>query len=161
MKKILVLILSLFGCGAVVPKTSPVLYEFTEDACYYYPRYYYKVDIGEDGQQRLSYSHDTETITIIRLREDVLAKIASVVLERKIYQIKEMYLPPMRVLDGYTWHLSIKYPNTKIYSTGQNARPKGSIREGIEKINEMLKSISAAAAEEDIIGYASHNDRRP
>ncbi|MBR6346892.1 MAG: hypothetical protein IKR69_05840 [Bacteroidales bacterium] len=161
MKKILALILSLAGCGAVLPEGKPEVYEYSHNTCAMYPYYYYKVDVGEDGQQRLSFSNYTDTITVVRLNEDVLGKIGEIVSGCRMHKIKESYTPSMLVLDGYTWHLSIKFPNTKIYSSGQNARPKGSIREGIEKINEMLKSISAAAAEEDIIGYASHNDRRP
>lgn len=160
MKRLLALLLSVISCGAqAVPEGAPEVYEYTENACYMYPRYYYKVDTGEDGVQRLYYSMDTNEISIIRLKEDVLSQIGAIVAENKLHRLKESYTPLMQVLDGYTWRLEIKYSSAKIYSTGQNARPKQSQRDAIDTINNLLQSIADAAAEEDIIGQALHYER--
>ena len=74
----------------------------------------------------------------------------------KLHKLKDHYLPPFEVLDGYGWGISIVYPEDSIWSGGSNAWPGGKLAEGINVINSRIQSIIDASTEADILEKKMH-----
>jgi hypothetical protein len=65
------------------------------------------------------------------------------VLEEKMYGYKESYSPIFKVLDGYSWHLRVRFSDgTSISSGGSNARPEG---DGLKRLENYLNQLIADA----------------
>ena len=120
---------------------------------------WYKIDHGEDGKLRLSYSHEGPEITIIRCPEDALGRIDGFVREYKLWRLKNSYVPRMRILDGYMWNTNIKYEGASIYTGGSNAWPPKRLSAGLSAIESYVRSIIDASGPEDVIGTDSHMNR--
>ena len=66
-----------------------------------------------------------------------------IVLEEKMYGYKESYSPIFKVLDGYSWHLRVRFSDgTSISSGGSNARPEG---DGLKRLENYLNQLIADA----------------
>lgn len=166
MKKIilsaLVMLNSLFhGCAAQTPKfydEAPTSFGYSYSGTMAFPIQWYEVDRDKDGTVRLSYSHDTNDITIYKAPDDLLEKIGAIARDSKLYKLKSHYDPPFEVLDGYGWHINIIYPGDSIWSGGTNAWPREDyLNGGISSILSLLHGLVEAAAPEDIIGTSTHH----
>ena len=161
MKKILLLITLMFlniftGCGFNGHNfydDTPTGYHFVRQGTMANPDYSYEIKTLEDGTVTLSYTRFDPVVTILKAPAGLLEEIGRIVRDCRIYNIKERYLPPMTVLDGYMWSMDIYYPEGKIYSHGSNAKPSGDIREGISQINALIAKVIEEASEEDVIGH--------
>ena len=144
-----------------LPEGIPSRYEYRYSGPVMYPMDWYLVEAGEDGTVRILSSHDGPEILVVRAPEDIFEQIDALVRKYKLQTLKRDYEPSFQVMDGFQWSLSIRYPEYKgVYSSGYHAWPKASLREGIDAINALLKGISEAAQDEDILGHESHDTRR-
>ena len=83
--------------------------------------------------------------------EDFFARVDALVAEYGLHRLKESYRPRMEVLDGYDWHVRIRFRENSIYSGGFNAGPSGKLASGIAAINQYVESLVDASSEEDVI----------
>lgn len=109
----------------------------------------YEVVLSASGVQTLSYSKYDGVIHSIVLQEDVLGKIDSIVISKKLYRLKERYLPPVTVYDGYSWSIRFSYQTNSVYSSGCNAYPSQKHREAIRAINDYLESFIPKEADSE------------
>ncbi len=151
-------LLSLLGCGSgKKPEGVPVSYEYRYNATMAYYITWYQVEKDSTGVVRLSYSKDhNPEITVLKAPSDLLEFIGRTAAEYKLHKLKDHYLPPFEVLDGYGWGISIVYPEDSIWSGGSNAWPGGKLAEGINVINSRIQSIIDASTEADILEKKMH-----
>lgn len=120
---------------------------------------WFRVDRGEDGKLRLAYSYKGPEITIIRCPDDALMRIDGLVREYKLWNLKNSYVPRMRILDGHMWSTYIRYEEASISTGGSNAWPPKRLSDGLSAIDSYVKSIIDASGPEDVIGTDSHKNR--
>ena len=149
MKTLLVLafalpLMSCSGDGNSNPKPDghAIAYEYKYDGTTAYPLAYYSVNKDNDGTIRISWSRPEgpeihETIA----PEDFFEKIDALVAEHKLYRLKSEYRPPFEILDGYRWHVYIRFERNSISSGGYNEWPPADLEAGIDAINDYIKSI--------------------
>lgn len=135
------MIIPLSFCSSQRPSGPIVSYHYTYSTCVMYPIYEYEVVLNASGKQTLNYSRNDGVMHPVPLEEDVLGKIDAIVKEYKLYRLKEHYMPPFDVLDGWSWNVQIGYQGESIYSGGSNARPPKKLQTGLEEINAYLKSF--------------------
>lgn len=152
-------LIPLLGCGQEKPEGALTSYEYRESRMKVSPSEYYRVD-RQEGIVRLAYSFEGDNeITVIRIDEDILAQIQDIVSGHRLWRLKDSYTPVARILDGYMWHVDIRYEGSSITSGGSNARPSGRLREGIESINALLRSLADNHSPDDLLGTEKHYDR--
>ena len=155
---------ALFSCGGHddnreiknVPGESIKEYVYSYSGTMMWYIDWYKIDRGEDGDLRLSCSHDGPDITIYRCPSDALQKIDGIVREYSLWNLKEHYRPDFEVLDGYSWHMYISYGEAGLSTGGFNAWPKKRLAEGLSKIQSYVESIIESSTEDDVVGTDSH-----
>ena len=170
MKSILAIVLAsillglLCACGisgtASKRPEGPVLsYTYSYSGMRAFPIRQYEVERDSLGQLQLRFSQDGPDITLYRIPEETLDRIGEIVLQNKLYKLKEHYRPTLEILDGYGWHVHIGYESSSISSGGSNAWPSASLSGGIEAINSLLDSLIQSASPDDIIGHESYLNR--
>ncbi len=131
------------------PATS---YEYSYNGTMMYPIEYYSVKSGADGAVRIAFLRNNEPeVRVIAGPEDFFARVDALVAEYGLRRLKESYRPRMEVLDGYDWHVRIRFRENAIYSGGFNAGPSGKLASGIAAINQFVESLIDASSEEDVI----------
>ncbi|MBQ6310220.1 MAG: hypothetical protein IJK74_01545 [Bacteroidales bacterium] len=140
------------------PEGTVTSYEYSYSGTMAYPIHFYTLKVLEDGTVQLGYSHDDNDIHLVRVPEEALKKIAEIAEEYSLHNLKGSYRPKMEVLDGYGWHIYIRYENGSISSGGTNAWPKKELSQGIHCINNYLDSLFNAATPQDSLGVAHHHD---
>ena len=131
------------------PATS---YEYSYNGTMMYPIEYYSVKRGADGAVRIAFLRNNEPeVRVIAGPEDFFARVDALVAEYGLRRLKESYQPRMEVLDGYDWHVRIRFRENTISSGGFNAGPSGKLASGIAAINQYVESLVDASSEEDVI----------
>lgn len=131
------------------PATS---YEFNYSSTAMYPIEHYRVFRDESGAVRIAYLLDQErVVSFIPAPEDIFERIDQAVSEYKLHRLRNIYTPRAHVLDGYGWHVSIRFRKNSIYAAGSNAWPPEKIYAGVTGINSYIRSVIEATAEEDIL----------
>lgn len=131
------------------PATS---YEFSYSGTAMYPIEYYQVFRDETGALRIAYLIDqAREVSIIPAPEDIFERIDRAVSEYKLHKLRSTYTPRALVLDGYGWHVRIRFRENSIYSGGSNAWPPDRIYAGVTGINSYIRSVIDATPEEDIL----------
>lgn len=131
------------------PATS---YEYSYNGTMMYPIEYYSVKRGADGAVRIAFLRNNEPeVRVIAGPEDFFARVDALVAEYGLHRLKESYRPRMEVLDGYDWHVRIRFRENAIYSGGFNAGPSGKLSSGIAALNQYVESLIDASSEEDVI----------
>ena len=156
MKHILIIamILSIFGCGDNGSKKleGPFkYYEYRETTMRAYPHEYYRLEMTEEQGMTLSWAKVNSPVTVLRVPESAAQELKSLILEHKLYNLKDSYKPPFRVLDGYMWHLYFRFGSEGVSCSADNARPPKQLQEGIEAINAFFNRLIDASTEDDII----------
>jgi len=87
----------------------------------------------------------------LKVDEQTLQRFRDIIKEEQIYNYARDYSPPFEVLDGYGWHLYIRFEGGKsIESSGHNATPGG---EGLTRLRslmtELVKSEKAVRLDEN------------
>ena len=162
MKAILALSLLSFihSCSGNMPEGLPIRYEYRLTQSMKYPIEWHLLEIGEDGLPRLLSSMSGDSITIVRVPEDIFVKIDSIARAGKLSRLKSHYSPKFQILDGKSWRMDLVYPGHKsIYSCGYHSWPPKKLQNAIDEINRLLRDLVSAAKPEDIIGYDSHDAR--
>ena len=117
-----------------------------------YPIKYYSVKRDADGAVRIAFLRNSEPeVRVIAGPEDFFARVDAMVAEYGLHRLKESYRPRMEVLDGYDWHVRIRFRENTISSGGFNAGPSGKLASGIAAINQYVESLVDASSEEDVI----------
>lgn len=140
------------------PEGPVTSYTYSYSGTMAYPIDYYKLEKLEDGTVQLGYSHYDNDIHLIRVPEEVITKVTDMVEKYQLWKLKRSYRPKMEILDGYGWHVYIECEKGSISSGGTNAGPKSELSAGYHSINNYLDSLYTAAAPEDSLGIAYHND---
>lgn len=131
------------------PATS---YEYSYNGTMMYPIEYYSARRGADGAVRIAFLRNNEPeVRVIAGPEDFFARVDALVAEYGLHRLKESYRPRMEVLDGYDWHVRIRFRENAIYSGGFNAGPSGKLASGIAALNQYVESLIDASSEEDVI----------
>ena len=138
------------------PDGAVILYEYSHKSTRAFPIKYYQITKLEDGTLQLAWSKESNDICLVKLHEDALSKIGETAKEYKLHKLAESYRPRMKVLDGYSWHIKIKYENGSISSRGENARPNKNLSAGIESINNYIDSLIKASTPADSLGIRHH-----
>ena len=110
-------LLGLIGCGTKAPEGDLLSLEYTISGMRSGYEYEGHVEQGSDS--------------------------AFVLTAMKMYGYKESYSPIFKVLDGYSWHLRVRFSDgTSIRSGGSNARPEG---DGLKRLENYLNQLIADA----------------
>lgn len=169
MKRLILILATMFGflfsgCGAngrpQFYDGVPVLYEYSHDVCMMYPDRYYKVFTREDGTVCIGVCTGRADVTVYRAPADALEVIGELVRKHRLYKLKESYRPPFEVLDGYMWHLAIRYDGGSIWSGGANALPDSKLQQGIVAINQYLEEHIASCGEDDVLDTVDFREFR-
>ena len=151
---IIAMLMSLFGGGK--PAGEFKYYEYRCTSMREYPREYYKLERTEENGVTLSWAKRNSDITVLRVSDEAAGKVDAMVDEYKLQNLKNLYQPPFRVLDGFQWSLYIRYDKGGISSGGDNAWPGSPQKEGIKAVNAYLDTLIEASGEEDIIEVKSY-----
>ena len=140
------------------PATS---YEFSYSSTAMYPIEYYNVFRDEDGSVRLAYllKQDRE-VTIIPAPADIFERIDKAAADYSLHKLRGTYTPRAHVLDGYSWHVYIRFQRKGISSGGCNAWPPEKIYAGVTTINGYLRSAIEASSEADVISRQDYSEFR-
>jgi len=148
--------LSCDSAAARFTESKLLSYNYSYSGTMAHPITWYRVDTDENGTVRLSWSKYGPDITVLRAPQDLLDRIAQMARDSKLHKLKENYRTRLNVLDGYSWHLELRYEEGKIYSGGYHSWPNAKLRGGIEAINACLEEIIQNATEADVIGHETH-----
>ena len=141
------------GCAGEKPSGALLSYEYSYSTTAAWPQKYIKITREAPGAEvRLYHSEGESEMTVLKAPGEAFDTIDSLVRSTRLRKLKESYRPPFRVLDGWSWHLSIRWEEGSIYSGGHNARPKPKLKDGIDAINAYLQTLVDGAAPEDILG---------
>ena len=140
------------------PATS---YEFSYNSTAMYPIEYYHVSRDEDGAVRIAYLLKQEReVTIIPAPADIFERIDKAVADYSLHKLRGTYTPRAHVLDGYSWHVYIRFQRKGISSGGCNAWPPEKIYAGVTTINGYLRSVIEASSEADVISRQDYSEFR-
>lgn len=140
------------------PATS---YEFSYSSTAMYPIEYYNVFRDEDGSVRLAYLLNQEReVTIIPAPADIFGRIDKAVADYSLHKLRGTYTPRAHVLDGYGWHVYIRFQRKGISSGGSNAWPPEKIYAGVTTINGYLRSVIEASSEADVLSREDYSEYR-
>lgn len=140
--------LSLFSCSSPKPVGQFKGYEYVKHGCTAWPMENYKLYYNDEGALVIDVETEYNVVKTIPAPADLPEKIDALVKEYKLWRLKENYKPPFQVLDGYNWYLYIRYEGNYTYSSGSNAWPRESLRDGIKAINALLHEVVEAAGVE-------------
>ena len=134
------------------PDGASTSYEFKYSGTMMYPITFYEVKRDSTGAVRIAYiEHNGSDVIVIPGPEDIFERIDQAVAQYKLSKLKNSYWPRMEVLDGYGWHVRIRFQHNSIYSGGSNAWPPQKIYAGINSINNYIQSLIDASSEADVI----------
>ena len=137
-------LMSLLGCGAQKPEGELLSIEYTESGTM--AGYVYEGRVKQNPDKSFVLTAMKENYGQLYQKpigKEEMEKFRQIILEEKMYNYKERYLPKMEVLDGYGWHFSANFSDgTRIYSYGSNARPGGS---GLGRIQGYFLQLIADA----------------
>ena len=140
------------------PATS---YEFSYSSTAMYPIEYYNVFRDEDGSVRLAYLLNQEReVTIIPAPADIFECIDKAVADYSLHKLRGTYTPRAHVLDGYGWHVYIRFQHKGISAGGSNAWPPEKIYAGVTTINDYIRSAIEASTEADVISRQDYSEFR-
>lgn len=146
----------LLGCRAAEKVEGRVIsLEYRVQGMASCPQTYIKMDVS-DNVLRLAYSQYSNEIQVFRAPENLPEKIDEIVKRYRLHRLKERYQPVFEILDGYSWHLNIRYENGHIYSGGNNAWPSKKQREGLDQLVSLLEETVKSLSEDDLIGKEYH-----
>ena len=148
--------LSCSGASGRFTESKLLSYNYSYSGTMAHPITWYRVDTDANGTVRLSWSKGGPDITVLRAPQDLPERIAQMVRDHNLHKLKENYRSSLKVLDGYSWHLEIRYEEGKIYSGGYHSWPNARLRGGIEAINQYLEGIIQNATDADVIGHETH-----
>ena len=126
------IISSVFGCKAFQPSidsTDTIVYFSLTNGggMRMFDGFRYKVELTKDGRAHFVYNEeypDEKQFTIDDL--SVFDSLQQIVMKHKMYKYSGHYDPMMRIDDGKSWHLSVRYVSGKdISAGGYMAGPKG------------------------------------
>lgn len=134
------------------PDGASTSYEFRYSGTMMYPITFYEVKRDSTGAVRIAYlEHNGTDVIVIPAPEDIFDRIDQAVAQYKLHKLKNTYWPRMEVLDGYGWHVRIRFQRNSIYAGGSNAWPAAKIYAGITAINNHIQSLIDASSEADIL----------
>lgn len=156
MKALLItaMLFSLFGCGTangIKLNGDLEYYQYKSFTMRAYPAEYYRLEYTEGKDLTLAWARNSSPVTVIRVPAEAARKVTSLIEEYKLYNLKESYTPPFKVLDGISWNVSFSVGGKEIYSSGENAWPAEKIRDGIKAINACFGTLIDASKEEDVL----------
>jgi len=164
-----VLMMSLLSCSLYGTKSQgsnprpdgPVrIYEYSYNNTAMYPEKYYAAERDSTGAVCISWSSDNQPeIRVIHGPDDFFDRIGAMVEQYKLHRLKGVYTPRMLVLDGNSWSFYIRFTGNSISAHGSNAWPPEKLVAGMTAINDYIRSLIAAAGEDDIVARRSHDDR--
>ena len=129
-------LLGLIGCGTKAPEGDLLSLEYTISGMRSGYEYEGHVEQGSDSAFVLTAMKESYGPLYQK-------RIGKEVLEEKMYGYKESYSPIFKVLDGYSWHLRVRFSDgTSISSGGSNARPEG---DGLKRLENYLNQLIADA----------------
>ena len=136
-------------------------YEVSYSSTAMYPIEYYNVFQDEDGSVRLAYLLNQEReVTIIPAPADIFERIDKAVADYSLHKLRGTYTPRAHVLDGYGWHVYIRFQRKGISSGGCNAWPSEKIYSGVTTINGYLLSVIEASTETDVLSREDYSEYR-
>lgn len=139
------------------PVTS---YQYSYSGTMRFPTRFYEVKPDSTGTVCIYWSEQhSPDVSVIRAPEDALEHIGALVKEYKLHRLKSSYRPRMQVLDGYGWHMYVRFSGNSISTGGTNAWPPAKLNAGIHAINAYIGGLIEASAPEDIIRVESHLTR--
>jgi len=123
---------SIFGCNSPEPKFNPndtLVYfsYFKGGGMRRFDGYRYLVEETKDGRVHFLFNEDyPDEKDFVIDDHSVFDSLQQIVLNHKMYKYQGHYDPPMRVLDGQSWSLYVKYASgAKISADGYMAGPDG------------------------------------
>ncbi|MBO4476596.1 MAG: hypothetical protein J5737_07750 [Bacteroidales bacterium] len=157
------MLLSLFGCGksgddfenGKKPEGAFKYYEYRSTTMREYPREYYRLENTEDKGLTLSWAKSNSPVTVLRVPEESVEKLTSLINQYKLYKMKDRYTPPFDVRDGIMWHVYFRYEGSSTSTSADNAWPPEPMKKGIEEINAYFGRLIEASSQEDIIEVKS------
>lgn len=140
------------------PATS---YEFSYSSTAMYPIEYYHVFRDEDGAVRIAYLlNQDQEVTIIPGPADLFERIDKATADYNLHKLRGTYTPRARVLDGYGWHVYIRFQQKGISAGGSNAWPPEKIYAGVTTINDYICSVIEASSEADVLSRKDYSEYR-
>ena len=139
---IILMILNIFGKGkAEETHSGPVTYlEYSKSGMR--SRFEYIFQQNADGTCTLFFKRgyrDTPPMQT-EVPAETAEELWKIVKDEKMLKYKDSYTPPMRVLDGYMWHLGVHFAQGEhLYSGGDNAVPDGG--KGIDRLVKYLETL--------------------
>lgn len=115
-------------------------YEYRLNESTAYPLDNYRVYEDDGGRFLIESYTGPDTLVTVPAPEDLPARIDAIVRSHKLWMLKKHYTLPFDVRDGFIWNVYIRYEKNSITSGGHQCRPPAKLREGIEKINELLRT---------------------
>ena len=136
-------------------------YEYTYSGTMMYPIKFYEVKRDEDGAVRIAYlkNHGPDVV-VIPGPDDFFGRVDALVAEYKLHRLRGSYRPRMQVLDGYGWHVYIRFQRNSISSGGTNAWPPGKLDGGIDAVNGYIDSLIEASTDADVILRQDYREYR-
>lgn len=137
-------LLGLIGCGTKAPEGDLLSLEYTISGMRSGYEYEGHVEQGSDSAFVLTAMKESYgPLYQKRIGKEEVNGLRQIVLEEKMYGYKERYSPIFKVLDGYSWHLRVRFSDgTSISSGGSNARPEG---DGLKRLENYLNQLIADA----------------
>jgi len=135
--------LSILGCSTKkMPEGDLVSVEYTRSgsmAGYIYEGYA-KPD-STDGFVLHAMKENHGPLFEKRIGIEEMLRLRQIIVEEKMYQYKDSYLPIFEVLDGYSWHFTAHFADgSTISSHGSNASPGGN---GLSRIRQYMTELVA------------------
>ena len=121
------LLLVLSQCGPVrqMPDSKILSVEYIKQGTRAYPDKVRSFSLQPDGQYKAYMADNGEEADSIMCGAEVADKIFECLKKGKIQNYKERYKPKMRIHDGYTWSIKVKFEKGEsITSGGYMAYPR-------------------------------------
>jgi len=148
MKKIFICmmggLISMLSCGTKAPEGELLSVEYVRNEMSSVPNYEGHAERATDGTFLLKAMKEGHgSLFQKQLSKEEMSQLRQIILEEKMYNYKEHYRPPFRVLDGYQWYFNARFSDgSSIYSSGSNAKPRG---EGLQRIRDCMMRLIADA----------------
>ena len=95
-------------------------YEYNSSTMREYPHEYYRLEYSGREGAVLSWAKCNSEVVRVRVPEDAVRKVDSLICSYKLYKLKKTYRPPFMVHDGIQWHVYFGYEHAGVCGTKIN-----------------------------------------
>lgn len=146
------MLLSAIGCDfGKKPEGAFKYYEYGSSTMRAYPYEFYRLEYTEENGPTLSWAKNSSDVTVIRVPEQAVQEVTSLIEKHKLYRLKRSYSPLMDVRDGTMWHVYFRIGEHSTSCEGDNAWPSQKKYEGILAVNACFNQLIESSQEADII----------